>query len=171
MGEVYRAHDTNLNRDVAIKILPAAFENDPERLARFNREAQVLAALQHPNIAVIYGLEERPAGQLRSSPGTAIVMELVDGLTLAERLAGGGGGGAKMPLGRGAGGGTDQIADAVETAHELGIIHRDLKPANIKIRYDGTVKVLDFGLAKIAEGLHDSVCSGRPSLRRAAEVP
>ena len=97
MGEVYRARDTNLNRDVAIKILPASFANDPERLARFRREAQVLAALQHPNIAVIYGLEERPIGQ-HGSAGTAIVMELVDGQTLAERLDGGRGGAARMPL-------------------------------------------------------------------------
>ena len=149
MGEVYRARDTNLNRDVAIKILPASFANDPERLARFRREAQVLAALQHPNIAVIYGLEERPIGQ-HGSAGTAIVMEFVDGQTLAERLDGGRGGAARMSLAE-ALAVAQQIADAVETAHEQGIIHRDLKPANIKIRHDGTVKVLDFGLAKISE--------------------
>jgi serine/threonine protein kinase len=135
MGEVYRARDTRLHRDVAIKVLPALFASDPERLARFEREAQVLASLNHPNIAHIYGVEE--AGPLR-----ALVMELVEGPDLAERL----GRGAiplsdAIPIAR-------QIADALEAAHERGIIHRDLKPANIKIREDGTVKVLDFGLAK-----------------------
>ena len=131
MGEVYRASDTKLGRDVALKILPPGFASDPERRARFAREARTLASLNHPNIAHIYGLEE-----------DALVMELVEGEDLALRLARG-----AMPLG-------DvlpiarQIADALECAHEAGIIHRDLKPANIKIRDDGTVKVLDFGLAK-----------------------
>ncbi len=139
MGEVYRARDTKLGRDVAIKILPSAFSSDPDRLARFEREARVLASLNHPHIGAIYGLED--ADGLR-----ALVLELVDGETLAERIARG-------PLrlhdtlaiAR-------QIADALEAAHEKGIIHRDLKPANIKITSDGTVKVLDFGLARVTAG-------------------
>jgi serine/threonine-protein kinase len=132
MGEVYRARDTKLNRDVALKILPAAFAADADRLARFEREAQVLAALNHPNIAQIHGLEER-----------ALVMELVDGQDLSQLVARG-------PLQV-----SDaiaiarQIADALEAAHDLGIVHRDLKPANVKVTDDGTVKVLDFGLAKV----------------------
>src|SRR5262245_29362165 len=139
MGEVYRARDTKLNRDVALKILPDAYAHDPERLARFRREAQVLAALNHPGIAQIYGLEE-------ANGQTALVMELVPGPTLADRIARG----AlpldeALPIAR-------QIADALEAAHERGIIHRDLKPANIKVREDGTVKVLDFGLAKATDG-------------------
>ena len=138
MGEVYRARDTNLDRDVAIKVLPEAVASDPERLARFDREAKTLAALNHPNIAAIYGLE-------RSSSMTALVMELVEGPTLADRIAQG----AipideALPIAK-------QIAEALEAAHEQGIIHRDLKPANIKVRPDGTVKVLDFGLAKALE--------------------
>jgi serine/threonine protein kinase/Tol biopolymer transport system component len=138
MGEVYRARDTKLGRDVAIKVLPDAVASDPERLARFDREAQVLAALNHPNIAHIHGYDE-------SSAIHALVMELVDGPTLADRIAQG-----PMPL-------VDvlsiakQIADGLEAAHEQGIIHRDLKPANIKVRADGTVKILDFGLAKLTE--------------------
>src|SRR5690348_1455511 len=131
MGEVYRATDTKLNRDVAIKILPEAFAQDPDRLARFTREAQVLASLNHPNIAAIYGVEDR-----------ALVLELVEGPTLAERIAAG----AiaiedALPIAR-------QIAEALEYAHEKGIVHRDLKPANIKVTPHGHVKVLDFGLAK-----------------------
>src|SRR5438128_5463480 len=133
MGEVYRARDTRLNRDVAIKILPEAFAADPERLARFTREAQTLAALNHPNIAHIHGLEE--SGGIR-----ALVMELVEGEDLAQRIARG-----AMPLDE-ALPIAAQIADALEAAHEQGIIHRDLKPANIKVRPDGMVKVLDFGL-------------------------
>ena len=135
MGEVYRARDTKLNRDVAIKVLPDLFANDPDRLARFTREAQTLAALNHPNIAHIHGLEE-------SSDTRALVMELVDGEDLSALLARG-----AVPLPEGL---TlaRQIVDALEAAHELGIIHRDLKPANIKVRADGTVKILDFGLAK-----------------------
>src|ERR1700686_5071391 len=135
MGEVYRAHDTKLNRDVALKILPDAFAGDPERLARFTREAQTLAALNHPNIAHIHGLEE--SGGVR-----ALVMELVEGDDLAQRIARG-----AIPLDE-ALPIAEQIAEALEAAHEAGIIHRDLKPANIKVRSDGTVKVLDFGLAK-----------------------
>ena len=135
MGEVYRARDTKLNRDVALKVLPEAFALDPERLARFRREAQVLASLNHTNIASIHGFEESDGVQ-------ALVLEYVDGPTLADRIAQG-----PIPL-------DDalpiarQIAEALEAAHEQGIIHRDLKPANIKIRDDGIVKVLDFGLAK-----------------------
>ena len=139
MGEVYRARDTRLERDVALKILPEAFVADGERLARFKREAHLLASLNHPNIAAIYGLED--AGRT-----PAIVMELVEGPTLAERISG-------QPLA------VDdalaiarQIVSALDAAHERGIIHRDLKPANIKLRDDGTVKVLDFGLAKVMEG-------------------
>ena len=135
MGEVYRARDTKLNRDVAIKVLLPAVANDPDRLARFSREAQVLASLNHPNIAAIYGLED--AGDVR-----ALVMELVEGPTLADRIAQG-----AIPLADALPIAT-QIAEALEAAHEQGIIHRDLKPANIKVRSDGTVKVLDFGLAK-----------------------
>ena len=136
MGEVYRARDARLNRDVAIKVLPEAFALDPERLARFRREAQVLAALNHPHIAAIHGLEE--AGGVQ-----ALVLELVEGPTLADRIAQG-----PLPLDE-ALPIAKQIADALEAAHEQGIIHRDLKPANIKITPDGVVKVLDFGLAKL----------------------
>ena len=138
MGEVYRARDTKLNRDVALKVLPESFATDPDRLARFQREAQVLASLNHPNIAHIHGLED--SGGVR-----ALVMELVEGEDLAQRLTRG----AipideALPIAK-------QIAEALEAAHEQGIIHRDLKPANIKVRADGTVKVLDFGLAKAME--------------------
>ena len=139
MGEVYRARDSHLGRDVAIKILPTIFLTDPERLARFEREARVLASLNHPNIAAIYAVE--PIGSVR-----ALVLELVEGPTLAERLARGPLPAREaLPL-------ATQIADALEAAHEKGIVHRDLKPANIKLRPDGTVKVLDFGLAKAAVG-------------------
>src|SRR5256712_11423493 len=138
MGEVYRAHDPRLGRTVAIKILPEPFALDPERLARFEREAHVLASLNHPNIAAIYGLEETDGVR-------ALVLELVEGPTLADRIAEGAIPLAEaLPLAR-------QIADALQAAHEQGIVHRDLKPANIKLRPDGTVKVLDFGLAKLAE--------------------
>jgi eukaryotic-like serine/threonine-protein kinase len=138
MGEVYRATDTNLGRDVAIKVLPEAFAQDPERIARFEREAKTLASLNHPNIAGIYGLEK--------SQGTyALVMELVEGEDLSQRTARG-----PIPLDE-ALPVAKQIAEALEAAHEQGIIHRDLKPANIKIKNDGSVKVLDFGLAKLAE--------------------
>ena len=135
MGLVYRARDTKLNRDVAIKVLPDAFATDTDRLARFTREAQTLASLNHPNIAHIHGLEE--SGGVR-----ALVMELVEGEDLSQRIARG----AipvdeALPVAK-------QIAEALEGAHQQGIVHRDLKPANIKLRPDGTVKVLDFGLAK-----------------------
>ena len=138
MGEVYRARDTKLDRDVAIKVLPEKFATDPERIARFQREAKTLAALNHPHIAAIYGIVE--------SGGThALVMELVEGEDLSQRIARG-----LIPLDE-ALPIAKQIAEALEAAHEQGIIHRDLKPANIKVRPDGTVKVLDFGLAKLAE--------------------
>jgi len=139
MGEVYRATDTHLKRSVAIKVLPEAVSADPERLARFQREAEVLASLNHPNIAQIYGLEKS------LSIGSALVMELVDGPTLAERIAA-----MPMPVDE-ALAIARQIADSLEAAHEQGIVHRDLKPANVKVRDDGTVKVLDFGLAKALE--------------------
>jgi len=141
MGEVYRARDTTLGRAVAIKLLPADVGPESERVARFRREAKMLAALSHPNIAAIYGLEvlDSPAG-----PTLALVLELVDGETLAERLQGG-----RLPI-EDALALARQIAEGVEAAHQRGIVHRDLKPANIKITRDGAVKVLDFGLAKLA---------------------
>ena len=176
MGQVYRARDARLHRDIALKVLPDLFAHDPDRLARFHREAQLLASLNHPNIATIHGLEE--AGGVQ-----ALVLELVDGLTLAEVLAQSPGPKAEgsgrkaesadpqkssghvgpdhlkseasspkrfnglplaeaLPIAR-------QIVDALEAAHEHGVMHRDLKPANVKVRPDGTVKVLDFGLAKL----------------------
>ena len=135
MGEVYRARDTKLDRDVALKVLPQAFTDDPDRLARFEREAKVLASLNHPNIGHIYGLEEAEGQK-------ALVLELVEGPTLAERIKQGPiPVDEALPIAK-------QIAEALEAAHEQGIIHRDLKPANIKVKEDGTVKVLDFGLAK-----------------------
>ena len=144
MGEVYRARDGRLDRDVALKVLPSDLTVDADRLLRFKREAQVLASLNHHNIAAIYGLEEgRPAGS--ELPVEALVLELVEGPTLADRLAGG-----PLPLDE-ARAIAMQIAAALESAHERGIVHRDLKPANVKIRPDGTVKVLDFGLAKAWE--------------------
>jgi serine/threonine-protein kinase len=139
MGEVYRARDAKLGRDVAIKILPRIFTSDPERLARFEREARVLASLNHPHIGAIYGLED-----VDGIP--ALVLELIDGVTLADRLAKG-----PLPV-RDALTIAVQIADALEAAHEKGIVHRDLKPANVKITPEGMVKVLDFGLAKAAVG-------------------
>jgi serine/threonine-protein kinase len=135
MGEVYRARDTNLKRDVALKALPPDLANDADRLARLQREAEVLASLNHPNIAQIYGLE-------RSEGTTALVMELIEGPTVEDRISQG-----RMPLEE-ALRVASQIADGLEAAHERGIVHRDLKPANIKLRPDGTVKLLDFGIAK-----------------------
>src|SRR5688572_31029702 len=132
MGEVYRARDTRLNREVALKVLPEFFAADPERLARVEREAQTLAGLNHPHIAAIYGIEEKDGVR-------ALVLELVEGHTLAELIARG-----PIPsddalrLAR-------QMADALEAAHEQGVVHRDLKPANVKVTPDGVVKVLDFG--------------------------
>ncbi len=157
MGEVFRARDTKLNRDVAIKVLPAAFADDPERLARFTREAQTLASLNHPNIAAIYGIEEIASSAssddlvaMTKGVGTgasrALVMELVEGEDLSAHIARGPIPIAEaLPIAR-------QIAEALEAAHEQGIVHRDLKPANIKVRTDGTVKVLDFGLVKVMDG-------------------
>src|SRR6185436_2910373 len=136
MGEVYRARDIRLGRDVALKVLPATFTSDPDRRMRFEREARALALLNHPHIAQIHGLEE-----------SAIVMEFVDGQTLADAIRSAG----RVPVGE-AISIARQIADALESAHEAGIVHRDLKLANIKLRQDGTVKVLDFGLAKAIEG-------------------
>ena len=143
MGEVYRARDTRLKREVAIKVLPDAFANDPERLARFQREAELLATLNHPNIAQIHGIEDR-----------ALVLELVEGPTLADRIAQGPIPlDEALPIAR-------QIAEALEAAHERGVIHRDLKPANIKLTPDGRVKVLDFGLAKAMAPDHGPAKAG-----------
>src|SRR5690348_7129683 len=159
MGEVYRARDTRLGREVALKVLPEAFARDAERMARFRREAQVLASLNHPNIAAIYGFEDSGATH-------ALAMELVEGPTLAERI---GGLGSSSSGATGKSGATRtagrraipleealpiarQICEALEYAHEHGIVHRDLKPANVKITPDGAVKILDFGLAKALEG-------------------
>ena len=136
MGEVFRAHDARLKRDVALKVLPAAAVSDPQRRSRFDREAQVLASLNHPSIAQVFGVE-------MNGDAPVIVMELVEGATLADRIARG-----PVPL-------DDtiaialQICDGLEAAHERNIVHRDLKPANIKIRPDGTIKILDFGIARV----------------------
>jgi serine/threonine protein kinase len=162
MGEVYRARDTRLKRDVALKILPEAFASDPERRARFEREAQVLASLNHPHIAQIYGVQDLPAEA--GSHGTALVMELVDGETLAERIARGPiPVDEALPIAR-------QIAEALEAAHEQGVIHRDLKPANIKVTPDGVVKVLDFGLAKLTEAGSGQLAAGGGSEGRPAAL-
>ena len=139
MGDVYRAHDSHLGRDVALKVLPDAFLADPERVARFEREARILAGLNHTNIATLYGVE-RQGGAL------ALVMELVDGGTLHEHLQQAGSG-PGLPLAEVIGI-SRQIVEALDAAHEKGVVHRDLKPANIKLTPDGLVKVLDFGLAK-----------------------
>jgi eukaryotic-like serine/threonine-protein kinase len=188
MGEVYRATDTKLHRDVAIKVLPESFATDPERLARFKREAQVLASLNHPHIAQIYGLEE-------SSGVSALVMELVEGPTLADLIAERAGHApaarasseVSSSAARASGGGAPraleiaealpiakQIAEALEAAHELGIIHRDLKPANIKVKDDGTVKVLDFGLAKAldpaASGVEAAGLTNSPTITSPATM-
>src|SRR5262249_15385337 len=147
MGEVYRARDTDLGREVAIKVLPTIFTSDPQRLARFEREARVLASLNHPHIGAIYGLERvDPSTSSGQAAAIALVLELIDGETLAERI-GVRKAGVPMteavPIAR-------QIAEALEAAHGKGIGHRDLKPANVKITANGTVKILDFGLAKAA---------------------
>ena len=149
MGEVYRGHDVRLNRDVALKVLPDVVADDPDRLAQLQREAEVLASLNHPNIAQIYGIEE-------GDGNPALVLELVDGPTLEERIGEG-----RLPVDEALAIAT-QVADGLEAAHAAGVIHRDLKPANVKVRYDGTVKVLDFGLARASrsadarEDLHDA---------------
>ena len=156
MGEVWEATDTTLNRQVALKILPEAFANDPDRLARFQREAQVLASLNHPGIAAIYGIEE-------ADDTRALVLELVEGPTLADRIAKGPiPVDEALPIAK-------QIAEALEAAHEAGVIHRDLKPANIKVREDGTVKVLDFGLAKqmLAEAQPEATTETQASMTQA----
>src|SRR5688500_16286555 len=151
MGEVYRARDQRLQREVAIKVLPQSVAAAPERLARFEREAQVLASLNHPAIAAIYGLEE-------SGPAKALVMELVDGPTLADRLANGPFSiDEALPIAR-------QIVDALEAAHDKGVVHRDLKPANVKLTPDGHVKVLDFGLATALEPLGSADPAQSPTI-------
>src|SRR5206468_1842112 len=137
MGEVYRAKDIKLRRDVALKVLPRTFARDPERLARFEREAQILASLNHKNIAAIYGLEESDGEHF-------LVLELVEGETFAERIERQG----PLPIEK-ALSLSQQVAEALEYAHKKGITHRDIKPANIKVTPQGEVKVLDFGLAKI----------------------
>jgi serine/threonine protein kinase len=147
MGAVYLATDIKLNRDVAIKVLPDTLANDPDYLARFTREAQVLASLNHPNIAIIYGVEEK-----------ALVMELVPGCTLEERIAAG-----PIPVEETIGI-ARQIAEALEAAHEKGVIHRDLKPANVKITPEGVVKVLDFGLAKAADSISGATSANSPTI-------
>src|SRR5262245_8628852 len=162
MGEVYRAHDTKLKRQIAIKVLPVSMSADPDRLQRFQREAEVLACLNHPHIATVYGLEHVDGVQ-------ALVMELVEGEDLAQRLTRG-----PRPLDEALRLGK-QIAEALEAAHERGIIHRDLKPANIKVRPDGSVKVLDFGLAKAIEPAGTSGVSGAatittPGMTRAGTI-
>ena len=156
MGEVYRAKDKRLGRDVALKVLPEAFANDAQRMVRFEREAKVLASLSHPNIAVLYGFEE--------SNGTrALVMELVEGPMLAERIKRGSLALEEaLPIAK-------QIAEALEYAHERGIIHRDLKPSNVKLTEDGQVKLLDFGLAKALEGeTSEEELQNSPTLSAAA---
>src|SRR5215467_1968626 len=158
MGEVYRARDTKLKREVAIKTLPEEFSRDPERLARFQREAEALAALNHPNIAHVYGLEE-------SANTHCIVMELVEGETLQQRLTRG-----AIPVEE-ALQIAKQIAEALEAAHERGIVHRDLKPGNIMMTADGNVKVLDFGLAKALEDKQASDPSNSPTMMSAASMP
>ncbi len=180
MGEVYRAIDTSLDRSVAIKVLPEAVASDPERLARFDREARTLAALNHPGIAQIYGVERTTAEGGRAST-TALVMELVEGETLAEVL---GRAGSRLNA-RGTGGLAThsglpidealtlarQIAEALEAAHEHGIVHRDLKPANVKVTPDGVVKVLDFGLAKAVEAVGGGHAPDNPSLAPTITTP
>src|SRR5262252_830561 len=155
MGDVYQATDTKLGRGVAIKFLPEAFSHDTERVARFQREARVLASLNHPNIAAIYDFQEAAGSRF-------LVLELVDGETLADRIARG-----PIPI--------DEaltiaksICEALEAAHEQGIVHRDLKPANVKITPDGKVKVLDFGLAKAMESAPTTALSNSPTLLSAA---
>src|SRR5215510_1134388 len=155
MGEVYRARDTKLKRDVAIKILPDEFSLDADRVSRFQREAEVLASLNHPNIAAIYDLQEANGSRY-------LVLELVEGETLADRIARG-----PIPVEE-ALEIAKNICEALEAAHEKGVVHRDLKPANIKITPDGKVKVLDFGLAKAMESAPITTLSNSPTLLSAA---
>ncbi len=170
MGEVYRARDTKLNRDVALKFLPEVFAADADRVARFEREAQILASLNHPNIAAIYGFEDFRGGGSADPPVKALVLELVEGPTLADRIATG-----RAPFEE-ALSIARQIAEALGAAHDHGVIHRDLKPANIKLRADGTVKVLDFGLAKMSDpdpgtsGLSQSPTVTSPAVTRAGII-
>ena len=155
MGVVFRALDTKLHREVALKLLPDHFADDPERLARFQREAQVLASLNHPNIAQIHGLED-------STSQTCIVMELVEGETLQERLKRGPiPVDEALPIAK-------QICEGLEAAHERGVVHRDLKPANTKLTPDGKVKVLDFGLAKAFQEQPQTTLSNSPTLMSAS---
>jgi serine/threonine-protein kinase len=159
MGEVYKAHDPKLRRDVAIKVLPESFARDADRLARFRREAQLLASLNHPNIATIYNIED-------SNSTTYLVMELVPGETLADRIKQEGAVPVEESLTI-----AKQIAEALEAAHEKGIIHRDLKPANVKLTPEGKVKVLDFGLAKAFAGDTSTEDMGNsPTLSMAATM-
>src|SRR5262245_27519605 len=158
MGEVYRARDRKLKREVAIKIVPEEFSLDADRVNRFQREAEVLAALNHPNVAAIYEVEEADNTRF-------LVLELVEGQTLAERIQHG-----AIPVEEA----LDiarHICEAVEAAHEEGVIHRDLKPANVKITPEGKVKVLDFGLAKALEGVPGRATSNSPTLLSAASIP
>ena len=164
MGKVWRAHHAALKRDAALKVLPDIYASDPERLARFQREAQILASINHPNIAHVYGLEQADGVQ-------ALVIELVEGPTLADRIAQG-----PIPIDE-VMAIAKQIAEALEAAHEQGIVHRDLKPANVKLRSDGTVKVLDFGLAKamepafaMAAGLSESPTVTTPAMTQAGRI-
>jgi serine/threonine protein kinase len=157
MGEVYRARDTKLKREVAIKFLPDEFSRDPSRVSRFQREAEVLAALNHPNIAAIYDVQE--AGETRF-----LVLELVEGETLAERIQRG-----PIPVEDALDIAT-HMCEALEAAHEKGIVHRDLKPANVKITPEGKVKVLDFGLAKAVEVAPAQTASNSPTLLSAAAM-
>jgi serine/threonine-protein kinase len=158
MGEVYRARDTRLGRDVALKILPDVFASDADRLARFTREAQILASMSHPHIGAIFGIEDAPPATPGQPASSALVLELVEGPTLADRIAEG-----AVPVDE-ALAIARQIADALEAAHEQAVIHRDLKPANIKVRPDGTVKVLDFGLAKALESAPSTTTALSPTI-------
>jgi eukaryotic-like serine/threonine-protein kinase len=164
MGEVYRARDAELGREVALKILPESFANDAERVARLRREAQILASLNHPHIAAIHGVTD-------SSSGPALVLELIEGSTVAALIAGQPARKGQQSRGLALERSLDiarQIADALEAAHEKGIVHRDLKPANIKMRPDGTVKVLDFGIAKAIErkDMSPEQARGEEAIRR-----
>src|SRR5215510_12535107 len=158
MGEVYRARDTKLKREVAIKIIPDEFSRDPERISRFQREAQVLASLNHPNIAAIYDLEELNGSRF-------LILEMVEGETLADRIQRG-----PIPVEEALTIAL-QIAEALEAAHEKNVIHRDLKPANIKITPEGTVKVLDFGLAKALADEATAEATTKPPASMAASSP